>query len=183
MPHRAVALEELFLLWAANRNEAFKPFDELSRKKASPKRLSTARSHRIFPSILHAPAHSRRRYRQVSLIDLLRAPRTGAPRSLSERFSDPQDCGSHFSANTMDRFLMIAGEILREAELAIWMQVQSRRRPRAAAAAEEAARRRRESGTQQWPSIVSRSEVPVFGDPAYEYESSAPTRHGCPARF
>ena len=28
-PHRAAALEELLLLWSANRNEAFKPFEEL----------------------------------------------------------------------------------------------------------------------------------------------------------
>src|SRR6201996_3206833 len=28
-PHRAVALEEMLLLWMANRNEAFRPFDEL----------------------------------------------------------------------------------------------------------------------------------------------------------
>ena len=41
---------------------------------------------------------------------------------------------------------------------------------RVRSAAEEAARRRRERGEQQWPSIVSHSEVPVFGDPAHEYE-------------
>ena len=29
MPHRAAALEELLLLWTANRNEAFRPFEEL----------------------------------------------------------------------------------------------------------------------------------------------------------
>jgi hypothetical protein len=29
LPHRAAALEELLLLWTANRNEAFKPFEEL----------------------------------------------------------------------------------------------------------------------------------------------------------
>ncbi len=44
----------------------------------------------------------------------------------------------------------------------------------ARAAAEAAARRRWESGQQQWPSIVSHSEVPVFGDPAYEYEKFSP---------
>ena len=31
--HRAAALEELMLLWAANRNEAFQPFDELFEDK------------------------------------------------------------------------------------------------------------------------------------------------------
>src|SRR5690348_8586285 len=29
MPNKAAALEELLLLWSANRNEAFKPFEEL----------------------------------------------------------------------------------------------------------------------------------------------------------
>jgi len=43
-------------------------------------------------------------------------------------------------------------------------------RAAAAKAAEEAARRRRESGTQQWPGVVSHSDVPVFGDPTSEYE-------------
>ncbi len=73
---------------------------------------------------------------------------------------------------------MIAGEILHEEELAIWMQFNPDA-GRARSAAEEAARRRRESGKQQWPSIVSKSEVPVFGDPHMNTKSSAPTRHGC----
>jgi len=36
--------------------------------------------------------------------------------------------------------------------------------------AREAARRHRESGQKQWPDVVSTAEVPVFGDPAHEYE-------------
>ena len=32
-PHRAAALEELMLLWTANRNEAFRPFEELFEDK------------------------------------------------------------------------------------------------------------------------------------------------------
>jgi len=41
---------------------------------------------------------------------------------------------------------------------------------RARAAAAAAAARRRASGVQQWPSVVSHADVPVFGDPAHEYE-------------
>ena len=73
----------------------------------------------------------------------------------------------------MDRFLLIAGEILNEEELAIWMQFNPPA-AQARAAAEEAARRRREAGTQIWPSVVSRADVPVFGDPAHEYEKFSP---------
>jgi hypothetical protein len=75
--------------------------------------------------------------------------------------------------DSLERFLLIAGEILHEEELAVWMQFNPAA-AQARAAAEEAARRRRESGTQQWPSIVSRSDVPVFGDPAHEYEKFSP---------
>ena len=34
IPHRAAALEEMLLLWTANRNEAFKPFEELFEEKS-----------------------------------------------------------------------------------------------------------------------------------------------------
>ena len=71
--------------------------------------------------------------------------------------------------DVLDRHLQIAGEILHEEELAIWMQFNT---PAAMTrrAAEEAARRRREAGLQQWPSITSTAQVPVFGDPMHEYE-------------
>ena len=71
--------------------------------------------------------------------------------------------------DSLERFLLIAGEILHEEELAIWMQFNPDA-ARVRSAAEEAARRRRERGEQQWPSIVSHSDVPIFGDPAHEYE-------------
>ena len=54
--------------------------------------------------------------------------------------------------DSLERFLLIAGEILHEEELAVWMQFNPAA-AQARAAAEEAARRRRESGMQQWPSI------------------------------
>jgi hypothetical protein len=43
VPHRAAALEELLLLWTANRNEAFKPFEELFDDRRSRKKPSIAR--------------------------------------------------------------------------------------------------------------------------------------------
>ena len=170
MPHRAVALEELFLLWAANRNEAFKPFDELFEEKSLAEKTVYRQVTRELPKYFATrPLIPVEGTGQVSLIDLLRAPATGAPRSLSEQLSLIRRLWKSLLGDSMDRFLMIAGEILREEELAIWMQFNPDA-GRVRAAAEEAARRRRERGEQQWPSIVSKSEVPVFGDPAYEYE-------------
>jgi glycosidase len=170
VPHRAVALEELFLLWAANRNEAFQPFDELFEEKSLAEKTVYRQVTRELPKYFATrPLIPVEGTGQVSLIDLLRAPATGAPRSLSEQLSLIRRLWKSLLGDAMERFLMIAGEILREEQLAIWMQFNPDA-GRVRAAAEEAARRRRESGTQQWPSIVSKSEVPVFGDPAYEYE-------------
>ena len=60
----------------------------------------------------------------------------------------------------------MAGEILHEEELAIWMQFN----PPDAQAAEAPPR----SGQQQSPSSSATAEVPVFGDPAHEYEKFSP---------
>ena len=73
---------------------------------------------------------------------------------------DPQAVADRCSATAWIDLLLMAGEILHEEELAIWMQFNPRCGPGARLAAAEAARRRREQGTQQWPSIVSQSQVP-----------------------
>ena len=170
MPHRAVALEELLLLWTANRNEAFKPFEELFEEKSLAEQTVYRQVTRELPKYFATrPLIPLEGAGQVSLIDLLRAPAAGAPRSLSEQISLIRRLWKSLLGESMDRFLMIAGEILHEEELAIWMQFNPDA-SRVRAAAEEAARLRRERGEQQWPSIVSKSDVPVFGDPAYEYE-------------
>ena len=93
----------------------------------------------------------------------------GRPRSLREQLDLVRQLWKPLLGDRLDRHLQIAGEILHEEELAIWMQFNT---PAAMArrAAEEAARRRREAGMQQWPSIESTAQVPVFGDPQHEYE-------------
>ena len=40
--HRAAALEELLLLWTANRNEAFQPFEELFEEKSLAEKIGRA---------------------------------------------------------------------------------------------------------------------------------------------
>jgi glycosidase len=170
MTHRAVALEELLLLWTANRNEAFKPFEELFEEKSLAEKTVYRQVTKELPKYFATrPLIPVEGAGQMNLLDLLRAPATGAPRSLSEQLSLIRSLWKSLLGDSINRFLMIAGEILREEELAIWMQFNPDA-GRVRAVAEEAARRRRESGEQLWPSIVSKSEVPVFGDPAYEYE-------------
>jgi glycosidase len=168
--HRAAALEELTLLWAANRNSAFRPFEELfedrSLSEKTAYRLVTARLPEYFASRPLIPLPDAK---PVSLLDLLRAPAIGSPASLGDQLKLIRKMWRPLIGDSLDRILEIASEILQEEELAIWMQFNP-----AAQEAAEAARRHREGGRQQWPEFVSRSEVPVFGDPAHEYERFSP---------
>jgi glycosidase len=174
MPHRAAALEELLLLWTANRNEAFKPFEELFEEKTLAEKTVYRQVTQQLPEyfatrpLIPVPDAA-----PVNLLDLLRAPAVAAPGSLSEQLALIRRLWKPLLGESLERFLLMAGEVLHEEELAIWMQFN----PPAAqahAAAQAAAQRRREAGQQQWPSVVSHSEVPVFGDPAHEYEKFSP---------
>ena len=170
VPHREAAMEELLLLWMANRNEAFKPFEELFADKALAEKTVYRQVTRELPDYFATrPLIPLPDARKLSLLDILRAPAVGSPTSLSEQLKLIRDLWKVLLGDSLDRLLMIGGEILREEELAIWMQFNPDAQ-RARTAAEEAARRRRDRGEQQWPSIVSESQVPVFGDPAHEYE-------------
>jgi glycosidase len=81
IPNRQSALEELLMLWLANMNPAFAPYQELfddsdlSRETAYP---------RMFP-LLHAFFDTQPGYGpdNVNLIDMLRAPALAAPHSLT----------------------------------------------------------------------------------------------------
>src|SRR5579871_4239598 len=170
MSHQEAAMEELLMLWTANRNEAFTPFEELFDERSIAARTVYREVTRELPGYFASrPLIPVEGARTVNLLELLRAPAERAPKSLSEQLALIRRLWKPLLGDSLDRILMIASEILREEELAIWMQFN----PAAAearAAADEAARRRLERGEQQWPSIVSRSEVPIFGDPAHEYE-------------
>jgi glycosidase len=177
-PHRAAALEEMMLLWMANRNSAFRPFDELFEDSKLAEKTAYRRVAMQLPAYFATrPLIPVEGAKPVNLYDLLRAPAEAAPGSLSEQLTVIRTKWKSLLGESLERFLLLAGDILREEELAIWMRFnppnaesEAAARAAAARAAEEAARRRRESGTQQWPGITSHSDVPVFGDPAHEYE-------------
>ena len=173
-PHKAAALEELLLLWTANKNEAFQPFEELFEDKSLAEKTVYRQVTQQFPDYFATrPLIPLEGAKAVNLLELLRAPATGSPRSLSEQLALIRRLWKPLLGESLERFLQLAGEILHEEELAIWMQFN----PPAAqahAAAQAAAERRRQTGEQQWPSVVSHSDVPVFGDPAHEYEKFSP---------
>jgi glycosidase len=170
LPHRAAALEELLLLWSANRNQAFKPFEELFADRTLAEKTVYRKVTAQMPEYFAArPLIPLPDAKPVSLLELLQAPAAGSPASLSEQLDLIRRLWKPLLGDSLERFLLMAGEILREEELAIWMQFNPQ-----AAQAREAAERRRQTGQQQWPSDVSHAEVPVFGDPAHEYEKFSP---------
>ena len=86
----------------------------------------------------------------------------GSPRSLNDQLALIRRLWKPLLGDSLERLLLLAGEVLHEEELAIWMQFN----PPSAQDAETTRRLAR----QQGPSVISHSEVPVFGDPAHEYE-------------
>jgi glycosidase len=174
LTNREAALEELLLLWAANKNEAFKPFAELFEDKPLAERTVYRQVTQQFPEYFATrPLIPLPNAESINLLDLLRRPATTAPNSLRDQLELLRSLWRPLLGDALERFLLIASEILHEEELAIWMQFNPDA-ARTRAAAEEAARRRRERGEQQWPSLASTAEVITFGDPAQEYEKFSP---------
>jgi len=156
MPHRAAALEELLLLWSANRNEAFKPFEELFEDRTLAEKTVykqvTAQLPKYFATRPLIPLPGAK---AISLLDLLRAPALRSPRSLSDQLEIIRKLWKPLIGDSLERFLLMATDVLREEELAIWAQFNP-----------PGTRR----GPQKWPSFASHAEVPTFGDPLQEYE-------------
>ena len=170
--HWAVAFEELLLLWTANRNEAFKPFRELFEEKSLAEKTVYRKVTRHLPEYFATrPLIPVPDAKPMNLLELLRAPALGAPRSLSDQLALIRRLWKPLIGDSLEHLLAIATEILHEEELAIWMQFNP---------PDEAARRRRESGKQQWPGVVASAEVPEFGDPAHEYEKFSPDQAWMP---
>ena len=160
MAHRAVALEELMLLWTANRNEAFQRFEELFEEKTlAEKTVYREVTQQFGEYFAGRPLIPVPDAKPMNLLELLRAPALGAPRSLSDQLALILKLWRPLLGESLERFLQIAGEILREEELALWMQFHP---PSPGQWAGE--------GRKWGGGPVATAEVPVFGDPAYEYE-------------
>ena len=160
-PHRAAALEELVLLYAANRNQAFQPFQELFEDKPLAEKTVYRQVTQQLPEYFATrPLIPLPGAKPLSLLELLRAPAEGSPGSLSDQLALIRRLWRPLIGDSLERLLEIAVEILREEELAIWMQFNP-------PDVSEAKRRERGHGGG---GPVATAEVPTFGDPAYEYE-------------
>jgi glycosidase len=162
--HREVALEEMVLLWMANRNPAFQPFvelfDDTKLAEESIYREATKSLPEYFATRPLIPVSESE---QMDLLHLLLVPALSAPDSLQDQLAAIRAKWTKLLGDVLDRFLMVAGEVLREEDLAIWTQFNPAWDP--ARLAEE----RRKHG-HQWGGLESKSEVPVFGSRDVEYE-------------
>jgi glycosidase len=117
--HRAVALEELILLWLSNLNPAFRPFQELF----DDRELTRSTAYSQLTAGIHAFFATRPRFGKhpQNLIDLLRAPALASPDSLEGQLAFIREAWIDLVGDLVDRML-IALDVLKEEAVAIWMR-------------------------------------------------------------
>ncbi len=128
MSHREAVLEELMLLWLANQNPAFRPFRELY----DDKKLAESTAYKQVTAELGNYFATRPATGMGfgNLLDLLRAPMQAAPDSLSGQLNWIRENWAQYLGDNL-RKVLLAVDVLKEEEVAIWMRFHpsSRRRP------------------------------------------------------
>ncbi len=166
--HRHAAFEEIMLLWLANQNPAFAPFKELfddSQLQVTPSYATVTEQLRDFFAT-RPPVDDE----HPNLIDLILAPLLTSPDSLGGQLTYLQrKWGS--KVGEMVRRLVLAGDVLKEEELAIWARFHP-----PSQAAEEAGRRWGSKSAFQ----DARGEVPEFAVQQNEYEHFSPDQDWMP---
>jgi glycosidase len=119
IPHRAVALEELITVWLANLNPAFRPFHELFDDAA----LAERTAYREVSGALREYFEARPRFGPANqnLIDMLRAPALASPDSLDGQLEYIRHHWSDLLGDFLRR-LLLALDVLKEEQVAIWMR-------------------------------------------------------------
>jgi glycosidase len=117
--HRAVALEELMMLWLANANPAFRKFEELFDETP----LANTSAYRQLTAALRDYFETRPKFgpENQNLVDMLRAPALASPDSLEGQLAYIRDKWIDILGDFMRR-LLTAIDILKEEELAIWLR-------------------------------------------------------------
>lgn len=117
--HREIALEELLLLWLANQNRAFRPFQELF----DDSHLASTSAYPTVTAALGDYFDARPKFgaRPVSLLNMLRAPMLAAPDSLSRQLEYIRENWVEYLGEGFRRILL-AMDVLKEEDVAIWMR-------------------------------------------------------------
>src|SRR6202044_3740318 len=162
--NRAVAFEEMMLLWLANANPAFKPFSELF---ADQSLAAVTRYQQITTGLrdyfsTRPPLSSKK----LNLIDMLRAPALASPDSLSGQLAYIIEHWADLIGDALSK-LLLAIDVLKEEDIAIWMRFN----PPGA----NTARR----GNFPWM-IDKKGEVPSYVETAQETERFSPDQEWMP---
>jgi hypothetical protein len=117
--NRAIALEELMMLWLANANPAFKPFHELF----DDAQLSDQTAYTKIVSGLREYFETRPKFgpEKLNLVDMLRAPALASPDSLAGQLAYIREKWTPLLREFMRR-LLTAIDVLKEEEVAIWLR-------------------------------------------------------------
>ncbi len=117
--HREIALEELLLLWLANQNRAFRPFQELF----DDSHLASTSAYPTVTAALGDYFDARPKFgaTPVSLLHMLRAPMLAAPDSLSRQLEYIRENWVEYLGEGVRRILL-AMDVLKEEDVAIWMR-------------------------------------------------------------
>jgi len=117
--NRAIALEELLLLWLANINPAFQPFKELFDDSTLARDTGYAHVTTALPEYFGArPGFGPR---NQNLIDLLRAPALKSPDSLEGQLAYIREEWTPLLGELF-RKMLTAMAVLKEEEMAVWMR-------------------------------------------------------------
>jgi glycosidase len=119
VPHRAVALEELMMLWLANKNPAFRTFEELFEDEL----LAANTSYATLSKSLRDYFETRPKFGpdNQNLVDLLRAPALASPDSLAGQLAFIREKWSDLLGDLIARLLTTL-DVLKEEEIAVWMR-------------------------------------------------------------
>lgn len=163
--HRAAAFEELILLWLANANPAFQPFQELFDDET----LSEKTSYKEVIQKLRSYFETKPLIENMTLIDLLRAPALAAPNSLSDQLAFIRKAWTPYVGEVLQK-LILASDVLKEEEVQIWKMFHP-------PTAEHIARIRQ---SHPFLSDTHHSEVPEFATVLHEYEKFSPDQDWMP---
>ena len=119
VPHRALALEELMMLWLANLNPAFKPFRELFDDTA----LAAATAYPGITGTLRDYFETRPRFGpdEQNLVDMLRAPALASPDSLEGQLAFIRERWGALLGEVLIR-LLTGLDVRKEEERAVWLR-------------------------------------------------------------
>jgi hypothetical protein len=132
IPHRAIALEKLITVWLANLNPALRPFRELFDDGP----LAGGTAYGTIGAALHDYFESRPRFgpAEQNIVDMLRAPALASPDSLEGQLEYIRRHWADLLGNSLRR-LLLAMDLLKEEEVAIWLRFHPPGSPRPGAGA------------------------------------------------